>query len=871
MTSSSLTTAHYTMLAQESGIIDEVIAERGYRSIDGASGYTELKALGFSKPQATPSTGLLLPLHTTDGQQPLMIYRPDQPQPDSNGRLKKYLLPKGAGVRLDCPPRCQPSLADPTIPLWLTEGQKKADALASHGAVALCLLGVWNFKGKNAVGGITLLADWDYVALNGREVRLVFDSDVVTLLSVRKALERLTEHLSRKGAAVRMVYLPPVAGKKVGVDDYLVAGHSLQDLEALIEAPRPQPQPAPCQIEILDSAPACIRRPLALIDGRTYAAIWVYAKVTKTETTDKAGNLVKLEPPEVTTEQRPFIVRDDGIVFGERGHKSFAELGLDIHLPEIPPQDKLWTAPGVKKYVAGARPDPAAIFRQVVAVVDRFIDFDRSLGSQQTMCELVACYILATWFLDAFTVIGYLWPNGERGSGKTQLLTVIAELAYLGQVILAGGSYASLRDLADYGATLCFDDAENVMDLKRGDPDKRALLLAGNRRGNTIPVKEPVNGRAWRTRHVQTFCPRCFSAIRLPDTVLASRTIILPLIRTANRDKANADPLDYRLWPVPRTELLNNLWALALAYGATLPRYDADVGETATLLGRNLEPWRAILAVAHWLTACSVQGLSQRIEALSQAYQQERPDLEPPDLTAWVIRALCQYASSASSASSTGESRWEFSSKSIQQELVALLENEENGLEPQSATVPRVGRVLGKLRLTQKPRTGPKDPRIWVLKREELRRWLVAYGMPLPDVIFSDTSPPPLAGTAGCAGTAGTRDDIELEKESPTLAPQEANGVHGACGAHTSDAPCPVVGDWVLPLSADGVIISDQDFPPPYLITKIEQHTDGQLYAQFLESGKYWPLAQCERADPPAPVHGLPAVGADEFDEGVVV
>jgi hypothetical protein len=28
MTSSSLTTAHYTMLAQESGIIDEVIAER---------------------------------------------------------------------------------------------------------------------------------------------------------------------------------------------------------------------------------------------------------------------------------------------------------------------------------------------------------------------------------------------------------------------------------------------------------------------------------------------------------------------------------------------------------------------------------------------------------------------------------------------------------------------------------------------------------------------------------------------------------------------------------------------------------------------------------------------------------------------------
>jgi len=256
---------------------------------------------------------------------------------------------------------------------------------------------------------------------------------------------------------------------------------------------------------------AVIRRPLALIDGRTYAAVWPHAQVTTTEATDKAGNIVKLVPPAVTTEQRLFIVRDNGVVFGDRGNKPFADLGLEIRLPDIPPHDKLWTTPGIKRYVAGTRPDPAATFCQVVAVITRFIDFDRGLADQQTMGELVGCYILAMWFLDAFTVIGYVWPNGEKGSGKTQLLTVIAELAYLGQVILAGGSLASLRDLADYGATLCFDDAENVMDLKRGDPDRRALLLAGNRRGNTMALKEPGNGREWRTRYVQTFCPRCFS------------------------------------------------------------------------------------------------------------------------------------------------------------------------------------------------------------------------------------------------------------------------------------------------------------------------------------------------------------------------
>jgi hypothetical protein len=120
MMTSALLEHHIHMLTTDSGIALEVIAERGYRSVDGASGYAELKALGLSQAQARLTPGLLLPLHSTDGKQPLTIYRPDHPQPATNGRLRKYLLPKGAGVRLDCPPRCHSRLADQAIPLWLT-------------------------------------------------------------------------------------------------------------------------------------------------------------------------------------------------------------------------------------------------------------------------------------------------------------------------------------------------------------------------------------------------------------------------------------------------------------------------------------------------------------------------------------------------------------------------------------------------------------------------------------------------------------------------------------------------------------------------------------------------------------------------------
>src|SRR6266446_6954154 len=166
----SLTDAHWHMLTVESGIAPDVIIERGYRSVDGAKDYATLKALGFPRPRGGYPDGLLLPLHTTDGKQTLTIFRPNVQQLDKDGRLRKYLIPGKMGVRLDCPPRCQPFLKDPTRPLWITEGQKKADALASRGALAVCLLGVWNFKGKNDLGGVTFLVDWDYIACNdGRE------------------------------------------------------------------------------------------------------------------------------------------------------------------------------------------------------------------------------------------------------------------------------------------------------------------------------------------------------------------------------------------------------------------------------------------------------------------------------------------------------------------------------------------------------------------------------------------------------------------------------------------------------------------------------------------------------------------------------
>ena len=151
---------HREQLTRGSGIAPEVITARGYRSISPPEGYGQLKALGFSPAQARNVPGLLLPLWAPDGggKPAVYIYRPDTPRQVS-GRPIKYELPKGASVRVDSPPRCRPTLADPSIPLWITEGQKKADALASHSLCAIALLGVWAFKGRNSYGGVAVQAD----------------------------------------------------------------------------------------------------------------------------------------------------------------------------------------------------------------------------------------------------------------------------------------------------------------------------------------------------------------------------------------------------------------------------------------------------------------------------------------------------------------------------------------------------------------------------------------------------------------------------------------------------------------------------------------------------------------------------------------
>jgi hypothetical protein len=99
---------------------------------------------------------------------------------------------------------------------------------------------------------------------------------------------------------------------------------------------------------------------------------------------------------------------------------------------------------------------------------------------------------------------------------------------------------------------------------------------------------------------------------------------VIPLVRSADKDKANSDVLNPLHWPCDRKSLIDELWSLALASLAQMPAYEDHVNRESEFMGRALEPWRPILAVAKWLDDQGVDGLYSRMVKLLVGYQEER-------------------------------------------------------------------------------------------------------------------------------------------------------------------------------------------------------------------------------------------------------
>ena len=228
----------HALLLMESGISPEVAAARQYETVTTKA---RLKALGFSQIQQNlcplGAPALLIPIHDMRGGIVNYELRPAKPRLGGKGKPRKYEKPRGSSACLDIPnlENVRTSLRCDGPPVFITEGAKKVDCGVSHGLLTIGLLGVTGWRGTqeviDGIKGLTALADWERIHLKDRRVYLVFDSDIRRNKHVRAALRRLKRFLESFGADVCVCWLPDAPdGSKQGLDDFLVAGNTPQDL-----------------------------------------------------------------------------------------------------------------------------------------------------------------------------------------------------------------------------------------------------------------------------------------------------------------------------------------------------------------------------------------------------------------------------------------------------------------------------------------------------------------------------------------------------------------------------------------------------------------------------------------------------------------
>jgi hypothetical protein len=393
------------------------------------------------------------------------------------------------------------------------------------------------------------------------------------------------------------------------------------------------------------------------------------------------------------------------------------------------------------------------------------MDFRGSLAGQDIMCKLSACLSVMTWLADAFTVLPYPWTTSPgAGSGKSKWGLCWVKTSYLGYPTTMGGTFSALRDLAEAGATLLFDDAELLSNLNEVDPDKRELVLAGNRKGVKIPVKEPLPSGGWRLRWMNAYCPRGFTAIRLPSGPLESRCIVIPLLKTADPQRGNRDPADEMSWPVNRRTLIDHLWMLATSLLPQAARLWQELGNEQEIIGRAFEPWRAVIAVARLIERQGASELEARMRELMRAYQTQKQGFIPADRITLILRAVLNLIPGIADVRDVltflGETPqvYTFKTSDIVQEVGRVAESFDVKLDLGDSPSRSIGQTLRKLRFTKADKA---EARGWNISGLDFALLARGYGIltraaqerpPSPENVITSATP----GTSSNNGIGGS-------------------------------------------------------------------------------------------------------------------
>ena len=137
----------------------------------------------------------------------------------SLGKMK-YAQPPGTSATLYLP------FPVKNGPVYVAEGEKKTLAAYQHGLNVIGIGGVWCWLSKGQPIDDLSLIDW-----KDRDVTIIPDSDVFQRVDLMRAIYALGREIKNRGASVLVARIEQPGDMKIGLDDFLLAGGNVADLD----------------------------------------------------------------------------------------------------------------------------------------------------------------------------------------------------------------------------------------------------------------------------------------------------------------------------------------------------------------------------------------------------------------------------------------------------------------------------------------------------------------------------------------------------------------------------------------------------------------------------------------------------------------
>jgi hypothetical protein len=516
-----------------------------------------------------------------------------------DGSSMKYHQRPGTMPRLYFAPLGLRAREDPTVSLLLTEGEKKSLAGDQAGLAAVAIGGLWSWMHQHQP-----IPDLDRIDWADRPVQLVPDSDVWTRPKLQQAVFALGKDLEDRGARVVVVKLPAKPETKVGLDDYLVDGHTIKHLRRL---------------------------PTFVLKDRVWAkaAAWHREWKKRRETGDAGessaeaalasiGQVTAIHPAQdVIGDTLVYgIATEAGTVFISSNQEALLATGLPRGVEPKPPQVAMsrFSREAIETYLReGGQAASHGLLDALTEFFERFIRF-----RDARLARLVAAWGLATYVFRVFMVFPYLQVGSpEKRCGKTRLLKLLALLGFNCPGVTTRPTEASLfRETEQIGGAQIYDEMEG---LKPGEPlgdMLGAVLNAGFEAGGTVPRTNKDTGQVER---FNVYAPRALAAISGFRETLEDR--VIPVVMARKRRDEPVERLSLRRVRPEAQALRDRCYLFALS---NIRAILATADTVSTLLesrspdDRATELWEPLLTVARVADALDpvTDGAASRAETL---------------------------------------------------------------------------------------------------------------------------------------------------------------------------------------------------------------------------------------------------------------